>query len=328
MPSETTLALIKELATRGTRALKFSVNFMQKENIEYPRLRQALNYYLLNWRDYTHAGLFSLACEAVDGNPNKSVATQGGIALLSAAFDIHDDIIDNSKTKNGKATVYGKFGLDLSLLLGDAFLIDGYTIIIDSLTQRFPGNSQIVFTKLRNYLFEMGNAHATEIAFRGQQQITREDCMALIKRKAASIEADAYIGALVGRGNKKQVNSLANYGRNLGILTTLREEFIDIFEKQELIEKIRIKRLPIPVLYAFLDTERKLKLEEIFAKKTLSKRDINLVINLTMESIDVIKLKKDMEDLVEESIVLLQDVGCNKAVRSMQDLVSSMLEDL
>ena len=203
-----------------------------------------------NWKDFTHAGLFSLACEAVGGDAEKFVPTQAGLALMAAAFDLQDDILDNSKTKNGRPTVFGKYGLDLTILLADAFLIKGYAVFFDSIEERSPKRARDIMHLLKNCLFEMGNAHATEISFRGRTNLSENECMSLVLKKAASIEADIHIAAILGGGSKKQVDALAKCGRNLGVLTTLREEFIDIFEKEELKQKILIKRLPIPIIYA------------------------------------------------------------------------------
>jgi geranylgeranyl pyrophosphate synthase len=328
MPSETTIALMRELANRGNNALEFSRKMMLDEKIEYPKLREALIHYVTNWSDFTHAGLFSLACEAVGADAQEFVPTQAGLALMAAAFDLQDDILDNSKTKNGLPTVFGKYGLDLTILLADAFLIKGYTVFFDSIEEKSPKKARGIMLLLKNCLFEMGNAHATEISFRGQINLSEEECMSLVRNKAASIEADIHIAAILGGGTKKQADALAKYGRNLGILTTLREEFIDIFEKEELEQKILIKRLPIPIIYAMHDHEIKSKLENIIQKNILTKKDTNSLIEVTFSSENVQKLKKNMEDLADESLCLLHALDDNSAAKALQNIVSSMLEDL
>lgn len=328
MPTETTIALMRELSIRGNNALEFSRNMILDEKIEYPKLREALNHYVTNWSDFTHAGLFSFACEAVGGDAQEFVSTQAGLALMAAAFDLQDDILDNSKTKNGLPTVFGKYGLDLTILLADAFLIKGYTVFFDSIEEKAPKNARDIMHLLKNCLFEMGNAHATEISFRGQINLSEEECMTLIRNKAASIEADIHIAAILGGGSKKQADALAKYGRNLGFLTTLREEFVDIFEKEELKQKILIKRLPIPIICAMHDPEIKGKIEDIIQKNNLTNKAINSLIEVTFSSKDVQKLKKNMEDLVDESLCLLQSLNDSCAATALHNIVSSMLEDL
>jgi len=97
VPSENTQILMADLAKRGQKALEFAKVRMKNENMEYPKLREALEHYLSNWHDYTHAGLFSLSCEAVGGNPDDSVPIQASLAMIAAAFDLHDDIWTKQK---------------------------------------------------------------------------------------------------------------------------------------------------------------------------------------------------------------------------------------
>jgi geranylgeranyl pyrophosphate synthase len=328
MPSETTLALMRELANRGSKALDFSRRSMLDENIEYSKLREALSHYISYWNDFTHAGLFSIACEAVGGDVEEFIQTEAGLALMAASFDIQDDILDNSKTKNKQPTVFGKYGLDLTILLADAFLIKGYTIFFDSIEEKSPENFRDIMQVLKNCFFEMGNAHATEISFRGRNSLSENECMSLVRNKAASIEADIHIAAILGGGTKKQSDALAKYGRNVGILTTLREEFIDVFEKEELKQKVRIERLPIPIIYAMHDLKTKNKMENIIVRKAFTQNDINSLVDLIFRSTSVQKLKKNMEDLVSDSLCILQALDDSNAIKTLQHIVSSMLEDL
>ena len=78
--------------------------------------------------------MFSISCEAVGGNPDDFLQAQAAIAILAASFDLHDDMLDKSRmAKHNVPTVYGKFGLEMALLLGDACLIEGLKLLVDSL---------------------------------------------------------------------------------------------------------------------------------------------------------------------------------------------------
>ena len=66
----------------------------------------------------------------------------------------------------------------------------------------------------------------------------------------------------------------------------------------------------------------------LFKKIVLTKKDINSLVEMTFSSPSVQKLKKDMEDLANESLSLLQALNDNSATKTLQNIVSSMLEDL
>jgi geranylgeranyl pyrophosphate synthase len=328
MPSENTKILMADLAARGNKGLEFAKLSMNNEKIDYPKLRQALDHYIANWHDFTHAGLFSLAYEAVGGNPDESVSIQAGIAMFAAAFDLHDDIIDQSETKRGQLTVYGKFGQDLTLLLGNAFLMQGFTLLVKSIAEVYPTKMQECIDVLKTNLFEVGNAHALELGLKGKATGKPEEYLDFIKKKAASIEADMSLGAIFGGGTEAEIKALGQYGRILGILTTLREEFIDVFEVEEMLQKINIDRLPIPIIIAMQNTETKKEIDEILAKRKITKKDAEKLVETVFDTESVKKLKKEMEDFSAQAICLLC-VLHGKVLRNQLELwVSSMLEDL
>ena len=182
--------------------------------------------------------------------------------MIAAAFDLHDDILDRSRTKNSSPTVYGKHGEELTLLLGNAFLIEGFALLIKSISEVSPSKLQGALQALKLNLFDVGNAHASELGFKGKTAKNPEEYLSFVKKKAASIEADMTLGAIIGGGTEDEIKALGQYGRTLGILTTLREEFIDVFELEELKQKVKIDRLPIPMVFAMQNAKAKEEIDD------------------------------------------------------------------
>ena len=58
--------------------------------------------------------------------------------------------------------------------------------------------------------------------------VVPEEYMRILEMKAASIEADMRIGAIAAGGRNADIEALTKYGRIVGILGTLREEFVDL----------------------------------------------------------------------------------------------------
>ena len=245
---------------RSTKPLDLARKEILEMNIESQKAREALKYYTKNWDDITHPGILSIACEAVGGNPVDAIPIQVVMLLLAAAIDIHDDIIDQSKIKNGKPTIFGKFGKDMALLVGDALLMKSFTLLYKC-EEKFPQKTvSALFDTIENTLFEMGNAHLLEINFKGRLDVIPDEYLKVIEKKAANVEAQTRIGAIIGRSTKNEIEALGKYGRILGILITLREEFIDVFEPEELHNRMKNECLPLPILYAFQNPRVKKKI--------------------------------------------------------------------
>jgi geranylgeranyl pyrophosphate synthase len=315
-----------ELAKKSRNGLEFAKRTILSEKIQYVKLRDALEYYVSSWNDVTHPGLFAVSYEAVGGNLQEAVSVQAAVAMIAAAFDIHDDIIDKSTLKHGTPTVFGKFGEEIALLLGNAFLIEGFTLFGKSLEDVGQEKAN-VFETIKQSLFEFGNAHALELNLKKRADAPPEEYLKIVKMKAASIEGDMRIGAIIGGGTHKEVEVLARYGRILGTLAILREEFIDVFDTEELNQRVSCESLPIPVLHAMQDKESKKKIEKLLAKE-ITDRDVDVLVDAVFEAKNVGKLRKYMEKLVAEARCITSNVG-NKNLRDqLRNFASSTLEDL
>jgi geranylgeranyl pyrophosphate synthase len=320
--------LVEELVRRSRKPLDLAKKTLLGEEIEYRKLRQAMEHYTEYWNDFTHPGSFSMACEAVGGNPNDSVRIQAAIAMMAAAFDLHDDIIDESKVKHGIPTVFGKFGKDIALLLGNAFSIEGFTLLVDSIKDFGKAKRDAIHRAIKNCLFEVGNAHACELRTREEAAVDPEEYLTIFRKKAASIEADFRIGAMVANGSNNEVDALACYGRNIGILTQLREEFIDMFELDELNQRIQNEYLPLPVLYAVQDNVSANRIQNLLSKTKLVSDDIGELVDAVYASKKTLDLLAVMQQYILQNLQIVERIRKGRINNLLSKLASSMLEDL
>jgi geranylgeranyl pyrophosphate synthase len=320
--------IIEELGKRSKECQEFVRKSLLSEKIEHKELRQALEHYFSYWNDFTHPGIFSITCEAVGEDPANQIEAQAAMAMLAAAFDIHDDIVDGSKTKHSYPTVFGKYGKDIALLLGNAFMIDGFTLMGKAASTVPHERSNEIYSILKTSFFEVGNAHASELCLRRRLDVSPEEYMKILEKKAASIEADMHVAALLGGGSSKEVKALSRYGRILGTLATLREEFIDIFKTEELNQRMKAETLPIPVLYAFQDKESRKKIGELVAKGELTNKDVERLLDLVWESRSVAKLRAYMLDLIATAQKLTSTARNRATETLLGTLVASAVEDL
>lgn len=328
MPPKMGKIVVADLKKRSKKGLEFAEQILQAEKIDYPKLRAALEHYLMHWRDFTHPGFFSIACEAVGGDPDEFVPTQAAIAMMAAAFDVHDDIIDKSKVKHKVPTVYGKFGAEMALLLGNAFLIEGFKLFVDSTASLPKEKGKRALETLKKLMFEVGNAHALEVGLKERKNVAPDDYMEIIEMKAAGIEADLALGALFGGGKAAEVEVLAKLGRILGILGTLREEFIDVFDIEELCQRIAVQDLPLPLLFTMQDQKARGKVMNIISKTKITESDVAELVDVTLEAEPGVKLKEKMQLLTGEGLTLMNNFPRAKLRIKLQVLLSFMLEDL
>lgn len=292
--------ILAELEKIGRKSYEIARETIIREKFEYSPLNEALNYFMQEWRNFHHPALLAIACKAVGGKPEKTTLIGAALVLLTGAADIHDDIIDKSKTKGSKATVYGKFGGDLSILVGDALLFEGLMLLQKACEDLPKEQAKIVQELVKKGFFELGAAEAKEASFKGNWKIFPDEYLDLIKRKAAVAEATARIGAIMGRANPQEVEEWGKIGRAFGMLMNIKNEFVDIFEVRELKNRRDNESLPLPVLYAMRNLKAKEEIVRLLKKRKISKDDAIKIANIVMSTEEVQKLKTELQGLVNE----------------------------
>jgi len=274
-PEEAMKQIQKIFKERGTKALEMARKEILQEKIECKEATEALTYFMTQyWQDLVRPALLSMVCEAVGGNPELTTPIAIPLTLMSGAMDIHDDIIDQSKRKHGRPTVYGLYGKDIALLVGDALLFKGLSLLNKATERGAPTEiMRVVMDIIKNSFFELGDAEAQELQFRGNLDVLPEEYLRVVRKKAADVEAHTRVGAILGGASPKKIEALGEYGRLLGMLIILRDDWIDVFDMEESLSRIKNESLPIPILYGLQHPAIKDELRMILLKKTFTRKD-------------------------------------------------------
>lgn len=304
---ETERQVRKLLIERGSKALEQARNEVLQEKIECKEAREALTYFITEyWHDLARPTLFSLACEAVGGDQSLVTRIAVPMILISGAMDIHDDIIDQSEVKRSSPTVLGKFGKDIALLVGDALMVKGFTLLCEAIENDVPPEkAATVIITIQQTFFELGDAEASELNFRGGMDVVPEEYLRIVRKKAADVEAYARIGAILGGGSKEEIAALGEYGRLLGTMAILRDDLMDMSDSKEIIHRIKMECLPLPILYALQNPEIKATLTPILLKKEIAKRDTELILEVTRKTEEFAHFEDMMQKLAQDASYIL-----------------------
>jgi geranylgeranyl pyrophosphate synthase len=293
------------LSTYGEGGYKLAKRVVAEEHRLPESVRAVLSYFLEeNWRNTQHPALIAAACRAVGGNFKATESVAASIVLLTGAADMHDDIIDKSKTKTYKPTAYGKFGQEAALLAGDALLFLGLMQFNKAIEEFSVEKRQKLRDLIERAFLKIGNVVVNESAFKGKCAVKPQAYLSVLEAKGSVAEACVQMGAIIGDGASNDVNILAQVGKTLGLLMTIRNEFADLQYPQELKMRVKGETLPLPVLYALEDRKIKAKVLNLL-KGRLTVDVARLVAEVVAGSVGVAGLKADMAARAHAADVLL-----------------------
>ncbi|HTI13794.1 MAG TPA: polyprenyl synthetase family protein [Dictyobacter sp.] len=210
------------------------------------------------------------------------------LLLLSVAFEmthlatlIHDDIVDEAKTRRGQPTVNTVWGDKIAILLGDYYFAKTAGLIADIEDVRIDHLfSDTVATVCEGTILEMMTAK--------QSDLTRETYFEKIKHKTAClIAACSKGGAIVSLASDTEINALYNYGLNLGVAFQIIDDILDYTEDQSTIGKpagndLRQGMVTLPLIYALEDTSangHRQQVQDILNGENTNEQDILHTVN-------------------------------------------------
>ena len=150
----------------------------------------------------------------------------------------------------------------------------------------------------------------------------------VIRHKAVVPELAMKIGAILGNGSPRNVESLGQFGRTFGIVSLIVEEFTDILDENELRNRVENGCPPLPLIYALQATKTKkvlLPMLENLSDKEVHNRVIETVLSCS-EVQDFIK--KNLALSINRGLLKIRKSAIQKTEGEIETLLLSLLDYL
>jgi len=162
-----------------------------------------------------------LASECVGQIDDNTLAAACAIEFLHTESVIHDDIIDNETLRRRKDPFYIKYGYNTSVLTGD-FVLG----LILNIASRI--NNPRVTKNLATTAMMMSEGEVIESRLETSEDVTFDDYLKVIEYKTATaFETASRLGGIISGGTDVEIESLADYGKNIGIAYQIRDDLHD-----------------------------------------------------------------------------------------------------
>lgn len=152
------------------------------------------------------------------------------LELLHAATLLHDDVLDNARSRRGKAAAHTVFDVPAVILGGDALLSHANAIVASF------GDARMTrcFSEATS---STAAGEILEIAARGRTDVSRREYENMVRGKTAwLIRAACEMGALAAGADAAGIQAAAAYGENLGMAFQLVDDALD-FAPEEITGK-------------------------------------------------------------------------------------------
>ena len=191
-------------------------------NIATPHLPELLDYVLRTGGKRVRPAITLLAADIYAHTNDLAIIMASAVELLHIATLIHDDTVDNSPLRRGKATVSDLWGKDVAVLLGDYVFATSATFVCDT-------NNVRVIRRFSETIMELSSGELLEYFNTNNWRQTKEDYNDRIYRKTASLfRTSAETGAILGGASEEAIGALERYGYNIGMAFQIIDDILDV----------------------------------------------------------------------------------------------------
>ncbi|MGI9133795.1 MAG: polyprenyl synthetase family protein [Rhodoferax sp.] len=165
--------------------------------------------------------LLLLCCGALGYSGAQRFNMAAVVEFIHTATLLHDDVVDESDLRRGRATANARFGNPASVLVGDFLYSRAFQMMVDADSMRIMQ----VLADATNVIAEgevlqLMNMHNAALDEAGYLQVIRS-------KTAKLFEASARVGAILAAASTEQEQHCADYGQALGTAFQVIDDVLD-----------------------------------------------------------------------------------------------------
>jgi octaprenyl-diphosphate synthase len=172
------------------------------------------------------------------------------VEFIHTATLLHDDVVDESSLRRGRASANAVWGNKPSVLVGDFLFSRAFELMVED-------GSVDVMSILSRASSVIAEGEVLQLATTNDITTSEDAYLQVIRAKTAALFAAACrVGAVISDRPEVEEEALESYGLNLGIAFQLIDDVLDYSAKQEKLGKtigddFREGKITLPVILAY-----------------------------------------------------------------------------
>ncbi len=165
--------------------------------------------------------LLLLTCGALGYRGEQRLNLAAVVEFIHTATLLHDDVVDESTLRRGRATANEAFGNPASVLVGDFLYSRAFQMMVDAGDMR-------VMEVLANATNVIAEGEVLQLMNMHDASLNEEAYLRVIRSKTAKLfEASARLGAILSGASSATEEACAAYGQSLGTAFQVVDDVLD-----------------------------------------------------------------------------------------------------
>jgi octaprenyl-diphosphate synthase len=292
---------------------------------EVPLVSQISHYIVAAGGKRLRPSLMLLMCGALGYTHEQRFNIAAVIEFIHTATLLHDDVVDESTLRRGRATANESFGNPASVLVGDFLYSRAFQMMVDA------GDMRIMRT-LAEATNVIAEGEVLQLMNMHDADLSEEAYLRVIRSKTAKLfEASARLAALLAKSSPEIEQSCAEFGQALGTAFQVIDDVLDYDGDvpemgKNLGDDLREGKVTLPLIVAMqrgTEAERNLIREAIASGDTEHMAQIIAIVQNT-GALQATRAAAAVE--AQRAIDALSGLPQNKYSQGLHALASQLLE--
>lgn len=267
--------------------------------------------------------LTAKACGAVNESTFRGATL---VEILHTATLVHDDVVDDSDTRRGLASINAVWKNKIAVLMGDYLLSTGLMLSLK--------HNDVYFLKtVSDSVRRMSEGEILQIQKSRELDIDETTYLKIISNKTASLLSTcSEIGAASTTDDPEQRRLMKDFGENVGMAFQIRDDILDYTSRKSILGKpiggdMKEKKITLPLIHALMQGPKK------DAKQVLKRirsgaagKDVEYIVDFVHSNGGIQYAEKRAKDFGDEARRCLVPFPDSEAKRSLEMFIDFVME--
>jgi octaprenyl-diphosphate synthase len=270
--------------------------------------------------------LLLLASRLIGDGGESAIHLGAVVEIIHTATLVHDDVIDDARTRRGRPSANAQWGNHTSVLAGDWLYMEAFQVALRE--RNFH-----VLDLLIGLTQMMVEGELLQLERIGRIEVTEADCMELVDRKTACLfSVCAKLGALVAGADSQTEERLGEFAWNLGMAFQLVDDLLDFTSREKVLGKpvgndLREGKVTLPLVYALEQAsgEERRRVEIILRDRNYDRVPFPQILAMVERYQGIARVKERAQAFTEKARGLINefpDSPYQRALYSVTDLIT------
>ncbi len=240
-----------------------------------------------------------------------------GIEFIHTATLVHDDLIDNARTRRGITTIHETAGVNPAIIIGDYYFAKGANLLASI------GEPSIDLA-ISNTVMTICLGELLQLTSHGDYDQSLDEYYRKIARKtAALVETCCYCGAVVAHLDEARTEALRQYGHLIGMAFQIADDLLDYTATAAELGKpvgadLRQGTVTLPLMLALEEPGAAPVLRDLLAREQLSDGEYETVVRLVRGSGAIERAEALAHDFAQRARAQLAGFGPSQSRETLE----------